>query len=437
MMEAAISKIAGIIELPDQLCLQLLREFRWNQERLTDKYLDLGKKKILVEYGLDTMLESPTVPNGTILECKICRDDVKIKSSFALGCNHWFCNTCWTTYLKDKVDSTGTRCIMATCPMYDCHARLPSSVFTKFLPRQLVDKANRASINSFVSENKNLRFCPAPRCSKVLSANGQARTVRCLCGQSFCFRCNEEAHEPVTCEQVTLWQAKCEKESETAQWIISNTKKCPKCLVRIEKNQGCNHMSCQFCKYEFCWVCMGAWSDHGNHTGGFYKCNKYDPHKSKSTDDSKAELDRFLHYYQRYHNHDQARKFAKAQIESAEKRMAELHKKGENNTRWQNVQFLRKSTLLVLECRRVLKYTYVFGYVCTDKRERELFEFLQEDLEKATERLSELSEQPLEFLKRQQVVDYTMFTEKFLNNLLNGLKDGLTVVSPKSVHGHD
>eukprot|EP00954_Amorphochlora_amoebiformis_P008288 642704-Amorphochlora_amoeboformis.AAC.1 len=352
--EAAISKIAGIIELPDQLCLQLLREFRWADRTL---------KNATVPHLPAIFQVEPRTADGQIFRPWKKENSRRVWSGYNAGitnsaqwnhirvqdlpgrrqdqklfCIGLFCNTCWTTYLKDKVDSTGTRCIMATCPMYDCHARLPSSVFTKFLPRQLVDKANRASINSFVSENKNLRFCPAPRCSKVLSANGQARTVRCLCGQSFCFRCNEEAHEPVTCEQVTLWQAKCEKESETAQWIISNTKKCPKCLVRIEKNQGCNHMSCQFCKYEFCWVCMGAWSDHGNHTGGFYKCNKYDPHKSKSTDDSKAELDRFLHYYQRYHNHDQARKFAKAQIESAEKRMAELHKKGENNTRWQNVQ---------------------------------------------------------------------------------------------------
>jgi len=187
-------------------------------------------------------------------------------------------------------------------------------------------------------------------------------------------------------------------------------------------------MTCQFCKHEFCWVCMGPWSDHGNHTGGFYKCNKYNPHLQKNKDESKAELDRFLHYYQRYHNHDQARKFAKKQIEIAEKRMADLYTKGEETPQWQSVQFLRKSTVQVLECRRVLKYTYVYGYYCHDAKERELFEFLQEDLEKATEKLSELSEQPLESLQRQEVVDFTMFTQKFTDNLLRGLVNGLTKV---------
>ena len=57
------------------------------------------------------------------------------------------------------------------------------------------------------------------------------------------------------------WQEKCSNESETVNWILANTKKCPKCLARIEKNQGCNHMVCKNkgCKKEFCWVCMDDW----------------------------------------------------------------------------------------------------------------------------------------------------------------------------------
>jgi hypothetical protein len=35
----------------------------------------------------------------------------------------------------------------------------------------------------------------------------------------------------------------------------------------IEKTSGCNHMTCNQCKYEFCWVCggeAGPGSDHFN-----------------------------------------------------------------------------------------------------------------------------------------------------------------------------
>ena len=75
---------------------------------------------------------------------------------------------------------------------------------------------------------------------------------------------------------------KCSAESENVTWIIANTKKCPKCRKPIEKNQGCNHMTCrktaQGCGHEFCWLCLGPWKDHGNATGGYYKCNKVREH---------------------------------------------------------------------------------------------------------------------------------------------------------------
>lgn len=32
-------------------------------------------------------------------------------------------------------------------------------------------------------------------------------------------------------------------------------KRCPNCRVNIEKNDGCDHMTCTHCGYEFCWFC--------------------------------------------------------------------------------------------------------------------------------------------------------------------------------------
>lgn len=60
------------------------------------------------------------------------------------------------------------------------------------------------------------------------------------------------------------------------------------CSKPIEKNGGCMHMTCRKesagCGHEFCWLCRGAWSDHGSSTGGFYACNKYDASKAKKED---------------------------------------------------------------------------------------------------------------------------------------------------------
>lgn len=65
----------------------------------------------------------------------------------------------------------------------------------------------------------------------------------------------------------------------------------------------------------------------GQNTGGYYKCNKFEA-KNEGGDSTvakaKAELDRYLHYYQRYHGHDLSLKFAAKQREDAEKRMLEM-----------------------------------------------------------------------------------------------------------------
>jgi len=37
---------------------------------------------------------------------------------------------------------------------------------------------------------------------------------------------------------------------------------CPKCKTKVEKVDGCNHMICIICNYEFCWICGGPYSDN-------------------------------------------------------------------------------------------------------------------------------------------------------------------------------
>lgn len=51
-------------------------------------------------------------------------------------------------------------------------------------------------------------------------------------------------------------------------WISQNCKKCPNCSCRIEKADGCDHMTCAQCRYEFCWSCLADYNairKHGNH----------------------------------------------------------------------------------------------------------------------------------------------------------------------------
>ena len=129
-----------------------------------------------------------------------------------------------------------------------------------------------------------------------------------------------------------------EKEESSANylWLVTNSKKCPNqnCNAPIQKNEGCNHMKCYKvtsflfllllstniftfkCKLDFCWVCLEPWKKHSSTTGGYFQCNRYEVSnkvmkiEKNRIDDAEqsyknvAELNRFVHYYSRFKNHE-------------------------------------------------------------------------------------------------------------------------------------
>lgn len=90
-----------------------------------------------------------------------------------------------------------------------------------------------------------MRWCPAPGCIYLAKNSSLMKIeIKCKCGHLFCFGCGAESHSPASCEVIKKWDLKNSAESENLSWIMANTKPCPKCSRSIEKNQGCNHMTC-------------------------------------------------------------------------------------------------------------------------------------------------------------------------------------------------
>ena len=452
MMYDLVSDVSTLLGQDSDASLILLMLNKWNKEKLLDAFLG-DPDKLLETSGLDLFsdslaqslrqpfLTSPPSSSSssravnTTFSCRICCDDVDAQHAFGLGCKHNFCKPCFSEYLRNQI-CDGPSCLRATCPEHKCKQAITQSVYNNLCSRETYDKYEVYLTRNFIETSKTMRYCPSAGCDKVAVGSG-ITTVHCDCGKPFCFRCGEEAHAPCSCAQLVYWRQKCADESETANWILANTKKCPGCSTRIEKNQGCNHINCKHCRYEFCWICMGNWTDHGSNTGGFYRCNRYDAAKTDTTATAaKQELDRYLHYYQRYHAHDQSLKYANADMcDRAERLMVERQE--QQHSSWMEVQFFNQAVQQLIECRRVLKYTYVLGYSLQDgTAEKRLFEYHQEMLEKDTERLHGYIEAPRAAKDKDGatssyeqdkslVINLTRSTGQFLASLLSSITNGV------------
>lgn len=104
-----------------------------------------------------------------------------------------------------------------------------------------------------------------------------------------------------------------------------------------------------------------------------------------------------------------------------------LLQESSKNSQWTDVEFLKTANEQLVECRKVLKYTYVYAYYMNpdQKMQRERFEHHQEMLEKFTESLSEQSEKPLDQMDRTVVINQTRVVDKFTKSVLQYVKEGL------------
>jgi len=421
-----------VLGVPLGISGSLLRAYQWNKEQL---FLDFFENKDRVckkaKVSLDDYVYHTGDPNDE-MTCAVCYDDFSGDQMLALSCKHFLCKACWKDYLEVAVKD-GPSCLHTKCPYPKCGIVVEETLVKELVSQQTYKAYSKYVARSFVDDNPRIKWCPAPDCGKaVFCPESVTDGVQCSCGAKFCFKCNRESHIPATCDQVTAWQKKEKDESETATWLSANTKDCPKCIRSIEKNGGCNHMTCSLCKFEFCWVCMDPWTDHSSDTGGYYKCNKYKPEElemktgHQDRESARAALEKYMHYYTRYANHDKSQRFEKQLREKCEQKMKELTQINKYSS-WVDVEYIQKAVSILIECRGSLKFTYVYGYYLDEGREKQLFEYLQEDLERVTEKLSEILENtPVENFNRDEIISTSRSAEKRLEHLLNDSKAGLT-----------
>ncbi|WZZ56908.1 hypothetical protein YC2023_057015 [Brassica napus] len=198
-----------------------------------------------IEEGDDTNTEYET--------CPACYAHVSTRHKLEVrsGCFHRICFTC----IRDCVSSQLARGDTVLCPYPGCEKELVLEDC-----RGVVDDD---ALNLIIHRKKEKAipvldrvYCPKPCCNFLMSDRDlidprQKKSVErtCVeCGLCFCKKCQVPWHYKKTCDEfkksqsyLTSDAALFESLVKTQGWI-----KCPQCATVVQKNGGCQRISCRY-----------------------------------------------------------------------------------------------------------------------------------------------------------------------------------------------
>ncbi|XP_029104062.1 ankyrin repeat and IBR domain-containing protein 1-like isoform X2 [Scleropages formosus] len=400
--------------------------------------------------------------------CGICMCTISVfEDPVDMPCGHEFCRACWEGFLNMKIQEGEAHNIF--CPAHDCFQLVPVEVIESVVSREMDKRYLQFDIKAFVENNPAIKWCPTPGCERAVRLNrvgpGTAasdplsfpllRAPAVDCGKShlFCWECLGEAHEPCECQTWNMWLQKVSEmkpeelagvseayeDAANCLWLLTNSKPCANCKSPIQKNEGCNHMQCAKCKYDFCWICLEEWKKHSSSTGGYYRCTRYEviqqveeQSKEMTVEAEKKhksfqELDRFMHYYTRYKNHEHSYQLEQRLLKTAKEKMEQLSRafSGREGTP-PDTTFIEDAVHELLKTRRILKCSYPYGFFLEPKStKKEIFELMQTDLEMVTEDLAQKVNRPYLRTPRHKIIRDTCLVQQKRQEFLASVARGV------------
>ncbi|KAM9848851.1 LOW QUALITY PROTEIN: E3 ubiquitin-protein ligase RNF14-like [Aulostomus maculatus] len=249
---------------------------------------------------------------STVFDCSVCYTCWLGSECVQLDeCGHVFCRACLAEFCKLQITEGNVWGV--TCPHADCSAFPTPAQVKSLVGEELFSRYDRLLLQSSLDLMPDVVYCPRPSCASAVILDKASRVALCsVCRFAFCVTCKKANHGErtarrgrvrqsglkkthskltLTCPNqkccvavcvsegiMALWEDYTQGSKErrrllkcrygagalsssvadclSQNWINQNSKTCPHCFSRIQKNGGCNMMTCSQCRRLFCWACL-------------------------------------------------------------------------------------------------------------------------------------------------------------------------------------
>ncbi len=188
--------------------------------------------------------------------------------------SHYFCSKCVTSYFKTNMNSSNMfKCFSSGSPCYHVFSQNEFLSCVEINTRdEYEDILYKRDLFKQCLTTKNFMLCPKCQMSGSETTSTTEYNECSYCLYVWCPKCKLEMHAGKDCYIFDTLSG------QQIQLIIEEIihefqhPKCPTCKVVLQKETGCNHMTCSQCKTESCYVCGKSYNYLSN--GAFTKaCN--------------------------------------------------------------------------------------------------------------------------------------------------------------------
>ncbi|KAF2724547.1 hypothetical protein K431DRAFT_217879 [Polychaeton citri CBS 116435] len=202
-------------------------------------------------------------------ECVVCGDEKEplefLKTPVTSRCDHTcnVCNECLHSWLATEFDVKGTEGIK--CP--ECPQVLQYHEVQRAASSKTFETYDRITTRNALASLPNFAWCLGPNCDSGQLNIENHNFMECIhCRYKQCIKHSCAWHQDEDCTQYeyrTSGRKARDEEAASVKVINEVSKLCPGkgCGWRIQKIDGCDHMTCRRCRHEFCWQCMAPQSE--------------------------------------------------------------------------------------------------------------------------------------------------------------------------------